>query len=122
MSWPRALAAWAALAAVMLVYGAVRGVLLEPFLGGAVARWASALSTCVLIAAVVFFLLPWVGARTLRLQLAVGAAWAALSALLAVASARIPQLGAWPLPALLLGAVFASPALTGILRDRSDWH
>lgn len=77
--WRRALAAWLAIIVAETVHGVLRQLFLVPLVGDLRARQIGVAIGSALIFAVGWWLVRWIGARTVRTQLAVGAVWVVLT-------------------------------------------
>jgi hypothetical protein len=75
----RALAAWGFIIAAETVHGVLRQWLLVPIVGDLRARQIGVLIGSAIIFAIAWALARWLGARTLRGQLAVGLFWVVLT-------------------------------------------
>ncbi|MEQ9003117.1 MAG: hypothetical protein RIE74_06085, partial [Pseudomonadales bacterium] len=78
MHWPRALVVWLLIALAESLHGVLRTLLVTPVLGDLAARQLGVLIGSGLIFAISVATVRWMGARTLRQQLGIGTAWAAL--------------------------------------------
>ena len=78
MNWTRALAAWVMIAAAETLHGILRQLLLAPFIGELAARQLGVFTGSLIIFAVAWFTIRWIGARTVAEQIRVGSAWVVL--------------------------------------------
>ena len=78
MKWWRVLLAWLSIVIAESVHGTLRRLVLEPVIGEVHARQLAVATGSVIIFAIAWFSIRWIGARTLREQLQTGAAWAGL--------------------------------------------
>jgi hypothetical protein len=78
--WSRALIAWLAIVVAESIHGALRQAFLAPVIGDFPARQVGVPIGCAIILAIACATVRWIGARTLRDQLAVGLAWLVLIA------------------------------------------
>lgn len=78
MSWWRALLAWVVIVLAETVHGTLRQLLLAPRLGDLSSRQVGVVIGCLIIFAVAWLTIRWIGARTVAQQFAVGALWLAL--------------------------------------------
>ena len=78
MSWRRAIAAWLAIVVAESIHGTVRQRFIAPALGDLPARQLGVLTGSMVIFAIAWFSVRWIGAGTLREQLRVGTAWVVL--------------------------------------------
>ncbi len=76
----RALVVWLVIIAAETVHGVLRQLFLTPRIGDLPARQVGVLSGSLLIFAIAWLFCRWLGARSLRAQLAVGFVWVALTA------------------------------------------
>lgn len=79
MRWSRALAAWLVIIVAETAHGVLRQLLLMPLVGDLRARQIGVLIGSAIILAIACWLSRWVGAGTMRAQLAVGAVWVVLT-------------------------------------------
>lgn len=76
--WSRALAVWLLLLVLAIVNGAFRDTVLTPQLGSAVAHVISTLLLSLLIVALTWVTIPWIGVRTASDGVLVGVLWTGL--------------------------------------------
>jgi hypothetical protein len=79
VSLRRALVAWFVIIAAESAHGVARQLWLVPLFGDTRARQIGVVIGSAIIFAVAWAVVRWIGARTLRQQLAVGALWVALT-------------------------------------------
>ena len=77
--WLRAFAVWVGIMAVETVHGTLRGLFLEPAIGAFRARQVSVFTASVLIFAITWATVRWIGAENERQLLNIGAVWVALA-------------------------------------------
>lgn len=80
MSWRRALLAWLAIAVAESIHGVLRRLFVVPVIGELHAHQLGILVGCVVIFAIAWVSIRWVGARSHAELLEVGAAWTFLMA------------------------------------------
>jgi hypothetical protein len=85
----RAIAVWILIISVETVHGVLRTILLTPWMGDIRARQLSVFTGCILIFMVSYFLTAWIGAKTKKHLLAVGALWVAFTVLFEIALGRM---------------------------------
>lgn len=78
MRWSRALLAWLLIVLAETVHGILRQWLLAPAIGDLPARQVGVFVGSAIIFAVAWLTIRWIGARRVREQFAIGAAWVAL--------------------------------------------
>ena len=78
--WLRAFAVWVGIMAVETVHGTLRGLFLEPAIGAFRARQVSVFTASVLIFAITWATVRWIGAENERQLLNIGGAWVVLTA------------------------------------------
>jgi hypothetical protein len=78
MSWRRALLAWLTIAAAESVHGILRRIFVLPVIGELRAHQVGILVGCIIIFAIAWASIRWVGARSTSEQLKVGAVWMVL--------------------------------------------
>jgi hypothetical protein len=88
MIWRRAILAWMLIMVAETVHGVVRTLYIAPRIGDLPARQWGVLAGCFIIFAVAWVSARWIGAVTLRQQIAVGASWAFLTVLFEIALGR----------------------------------
>ena len=132
MPWRRAVLAWMAIMLVESVHGALRELFIAPWLGDLRARQLGIVVGSALIFAIAWLTTNWLGARTRRAQLLVGALWVALTLVFEVALGRAQGAG-WdrifadynPLRGgfMMVGLAFmlVSPALAAKLHGGKSW-
>lgn len=81
LRWWHALGAWLVIIVAESAHGVLRQLLLVPLVGDLRARQIGVLIGSAIIFAIAVWLSRWIGARTPRAQLAVGAVWVALTIL-----------------------------------------
>lgn len=79
MIWRRALLAWVAIIAAESVHGVLRQLFLVPLVGDLRARQIGVVIGSAIIFAIAWLLARWLGARSVREQLAVGFMWVVLT-------------------------------------------
>lgn len=84
MSWSRALAAWFFIAVAESIHGTLRRIFILPLIGDLRAHQVGMLVASVIIFAIAWACIRWIGARTFSEQLKVGAFWVALMAIFEV--------------------------------------
>jgi hypothetical protein len=84
MSWPRALAAWFFTAVAESIQGTLRRIFILPVIDDLRAHQVGMLVASVIIFAITWVCIRWIGARTFSEQLKVGAFWVALMAIFEV--------------------------------------
>lgn len=127
--WRRAFALWLAIALAESLHGVARALWLVPAVGPAHAHRIGVAVGCVLIFAIAFAGIRWVGAGEFAQQWRIGVAWVAamlcfeigLGLALGLPWARIaadydPRQGGWMLLGMLF--LFAAPALAAKARGR----
>lgn len=77
--WLRAFAVWVGIMAVETVHGTLRGLFLEPAIGAFRARQVSVFTASVLIFAITWATVRWIGAENERQLLNIGGAWVVLT-------------------------------------------
>lgn len=80
MSWRRALLAWLSIAVAESVHGVLRRIFVLPVIGELRAHQAGIVFGCIIIFAMAWASVRWVGARERHELLKVGAAWMLLMA------------------------------------------
>ena len=75
----RSLAVWLLIIAVETLHGILRAVLLVPRLGDLRSRQLGVVTASALVLVIAYLMGGWLGARTSRSQLLVGAGWAGLT-------------------------------------------
>ena len=88
MPWRRAVLAWMAIMLAESVHGALRELYIAPRLGDLPARQIGIVVGSALIFAIAWLTAQWLGARTRRAQLLVGALWVALTLVFEIALGR----------------------------------
>lgn len=78
MRWSRALLAWLMIVLAESVHGTLRQLFLAPAIGDLPARQVGVFVGSAIIFAVAWLTIRWIGARRVREQFAIGAAWVAL--------------------------------------------
>lgn len=78
MHWPKAIATWLLIVAAESVHGTLRQLFIAPALGDLPARQLGVLTGAVIIFAIAWLCIRWIGARTFAQQLRVGLVWVAL--------------------------------------------
>lgn len=78
MSLPKAIATWLLIVAAESVHGTLRQLFIAPALGDLPARQLGVLTGSVIIFAIAWLCIRWIGARTFAQQLRVGLVWVAL--------------------------------------------
>jgi hypothetical protein len=86
--WLRMLVVWVMLMAVEILHGISRTVFLVPVVGDARARQIGVVSGSALNLGVTCLIAPWIGVRSNRVLLGIGACWASLTLLFEVAFGR----------------------------------
>jgi hypothetical protein len=86
--WLRALLVWIVIIVVESIHGAVRVLFIAPTLGDLRSRQLGVPIGALLIFAIALAFSHWLGARTVRQQLCVGAFWAGLTAAFEVVLGR----------------------------------
>jgi hypothetical protein len=76
--WLRALAVWLLIAVAETVHGVLRGLLLVPAVGEALAARIGFVVGCAIVVGIAWATSRWLGAATRAAQFGVGALWAAL--------------------------------------------
>jgi hypothetical protein len=84
MSWSRAFATWFFIAVVESIHGTFRRIFVLPLIGDLRAHQVGMLVASVIIFAIAWACIRWIGARTFSEQLKVGAFWVALMAIFEV--------------------------------------
>ncbi len=84
MNWPRALATWFFIAVAESIHGILRRIFILPVIGDLRAHQVGMLVGCLIIFAVAWACIRWIGARTFSEQLKVGAFWIVLMAIFEV--------------------------------------
>jgi hypothetical protein len=84
MSWSRALAAWFFIAVAESINGTLRRIFILPVIGDLRAHQVGVLVASLIIFAIAWACIRWIGARTFSEQLTVGAFWVALMAVFEV--------------------------------------
>jgi hypothetical protein len=79
MSWRRALVVWLVIILAETVHGVLRQLFLTPLVGDLPARQFGVAVGSLIIFAIALLFSRWLGARTLRAQLAVGLCWVVLT-------------------------------------------
>ena len=85
----RASVVWLVLVLAESVHGTARRVFLEPRIGDLRARQVSVFTGCVLIFAISYFFIRWIGARGSRELVATGALWVAFTLVFEVGLGRM---------------------------------
>ena len=127
MIWWRALVVWLVIMTAETVHGVLRQLLLVPLVGDLPARQIGVGVGSLIVLGVALAFAPWLAARTLRQQLAVGLLWVALTVafeyalgtLLGLSTERMLadyDLAAGGLMGLGLLVMLISPALAARLR------
>lgn len=80
MSWPRALAAWMLIVVAETIHGIIRQLFIAPVLGDLPSRQLGVLTGSIIIFAITWLGIRWIGACTLKEQLATGFVWVILIA------------------------------------------
>jgi len=80
MSWSRALAAWFFIAVAESIHGILRRIFILPLIGDLRAHQLGIVVAAIIIFAIAWACIRWIGARTFSDQLKVGAFWGALMA------------------------------------------
>jgi len=80
MSWSRALAAWFFIAVAESIHGILRRIFVLPLIGDLRAHQVGILVASVIIFAIAWACIGWIGARSVSEQLKIGALWVALMA------------------------------------------
>lgn len=78
MRWSRALLAWLSIVVAETVHGILRQAFLAPAIGDLPARQVGVFVGSAIIFAIAWCSIRWIGARRVREQFAIGAAWVAL--------------------------------------------
>ncbi len=78
MNWPRAFATWFFIAVAESIHGTLRGFFILPVIGDLRAHQFGILVGSLIIFAVAWTCIRWIGARTFSEQLKVGAFWMVL--------------------------------------------
>jgi hypothetical protein len=78
MIWLRALAVWLLIMVAETLHGIVRQFYVAPLIGDLPARQAAVITGSLIVFAIAWLCIRWIGARTFGDQLKVGAAWVAL--------------------------------------------
>lgn len=94
--WLRAIAVWALFIAVESAHGAARGLWLEPRVGAELANRVGFVVGTALAVAIPILCARWLGARTTRQCLRVGALWFAATLAFEVALGRHARGWSWP--------------------------
>lgn len=81
MNLPRALAAWLLIILAESVHGMIRQAFIAPLIGELPARQVGVLIGSVLILAIAWMCIRWIGPRSFGQQFAVGLIWVVLTAL-----------------------------------------
>ena len=89
MNPSRTLLLWCAIIAAESVHGTLRELLLAPRIGSLPARQVAVFTGTAIIFAITFAGIRWLGPRTRRACLAVGASWVALTVAFEVALGRL---------------------------------
>ena len=76
--WIRALIVWLLIAVIETIHGVLRQVLLVPLTGDFAARQIGVFTGSILIVLTACATSRWIGARSLKQQVAIGALWAAV--------------------------------------------
>ena len=84
MNWPRAFATWFFIAAAESIHGILRRIFVLPVIGDLRAHQVGMLVGCLIIFAVAWVCIRWIGARTFSEQLKVGTFWMVLMAIFEV--------------------------------------
>jgi len=84
MKWPRAFATWFFIAVAESIHGIFRRIFILPVIGDLRAHQVGMLVGCLIIVAVAWACIRWIGARTFSEQLKVGAFWMVLMAIFEV--------------------------------------
>jgi hypothetical protein len=79
MNWRRALVVWLVIILAETVHGVLRELFLAPLVGDLPARQFGVAVGSLLVFAIALLFSRWLGARTLRAQLAVGLVWVGLT-------------------------------------------
>lgn len=93
--WLRALAIWVVMMAAESARGVLCGLLLAPRVGEFRARQISFFTGMVLLAAIVYALIPWMNARMLRRLVTVRLLWVVLTLAFEIALGRLVFRFAW---------------------------
>ncbi len=80
MSWPRALAGWLMIVVAESINGTLRQLFIAPVVGDLPARQAGLLVAMIIIYAIAWLTIRWIGARTFAEQFRLGLAWVVLMA------------------------------------------
>lgn len=80
MSWHRALAVWVLIVIAESLHGIIRQLFIAPVLGDLPARQIGVLTGSIIIFAITWLGIRWIGACTLKEQLATGFVWVILIA------------------------------------------
>ena len=81
MSWPKALAAWLLIVIAETVHGVLRQIFIAPRMGDLPARQVGVLVGSVIIFAIAWTCIRWIGARSLGEQIKVGLVWVVITVL-----------------------------------------
>lgn len=81
MNWPRALAAWLLIIIAESLHGMIRQGFIAPVIGELPAKQVGVVIGSILILAIAWMCIRWIGARSFGQQLAIGLIWVALTAL-----------------------------------------
>lgn len=84
MNWPRAFTTWFFIAVAESIHGILRSISILPVIGDLRAHQVGMLVGCLIIFAVAWACIRWIGARTFSEQLKVGAFWMVLMAIFEV--------------------------------------
>ena len=84
MNWPRAFATWFFIAVAESIHGILRRIFILPVIGDLRAHQVGMLVGCLIIFAVAWACIRWIGAGTFSEQLKVGASWMVLMAIFEV--------------------------------------
>lgn len=84
MNWPRALATWFFIAVAESIHGILRRIFILPVIGNLRAHQVGMLVGSLIIFAVAWACIRWIGARTFSEQLKVGTSWMLLMAIFEV--------------------------------------
>jgi hypothetical protein len=86
--WRRAVLVWLVMAVVEIVHGALRAAILVPIVGDWRARQIGAIVGAALVLVIAILASRWLGVRSRRAQLSVGALWLALMLSFELAAGR----------------------------------
>ena len=84
MNWPRAFTTWLYIAVAESIHGILRRIYILPVIGDLRAHQVGMLVGCLIIFAVAWACIRWIGAKTFSEQFKVGAFWMVLMAIFEV--------------------------------------